>query len=236
LAERAHSALQRLKPEDEVAVMVYAASATLVDGFTRDRSQTAAAIARAARMRSGDAAFFNEAVYQASAQLEKSANPSSRRVILWLTDNLPNVASSENIRNSARGLKGAAPHTEEEAIREMHESGTVVMPMLLRDLMWRFVASVFIRENAERKIHPPGDANKYAELSGGFAIPMRGRRVEERLAEVIDTLRGRYTIGYRPAEEKPPGTFCRVAVALSAGAPLRGKEWRVLARAGYYRK
>lgn len=236
LAEGAHSALHHLKPEDEVAVMVYAASATLVDGFTRDRSQTAAAIARAARMNSGDAAFFNEAIYQAAAQLEKSASPSSRRVILWLTDNLPNVPSGENIRDNAKGLKGAAPHSEEDAIREMHESGTVVMPLLLKDLFWRFAAAIFVRENAERRDHPPGDANKYAELSGSFAVPMRGKGVEERLAEVIDSLRGRYAIGYRPAEDKPAGTFCRVQVALSAEAPLRAKEWHVLTRAGYYRR
>ncbi|HEV2448358.1 MAG TPA: VWA domain-containing protein, partial [Candidatus Sulfopaludibacter sp.] len=86
LAEGAQAALDHLKPEDEVAVMVYAASARLVDGFTRDHARTAAAVARAADMKSDDAAFFNEAVYQAATQLESSANPSSRRVILWLTD------------------------------------------------------------------------------------------------------------------------------------------------------
>jgi hypothetical protein len=65
---------------------------------------------------------------------------------------------------------------------------------------------------------------------------MRGKGVEERLAEVIDSLRGRYTIGYPPTEDKPTGTFCRVKVALAPGAPLLPQEWRVLSRAGYYRR
>ncbi len=50
LAVGAQSALDPLKPADAVAVMGYAASARLVDGFTRDRARTAVAIARAASM------------------------------------------------------------------------------------------------------------------------------------------------------------------------------------------
>jgi hypothetical protein len=91
-------------------------------------------------------------------------------------------------------------------------------------------------EAPARKRYPPGDAHKYAELTGGFAVGMRGKQVEERLAEVLDELRSRYTIGYYPAESKPPGTFCRLHVSLSPEAPLRPQEWTVLARAGYYRK
>ncbi len=237
LAVGAQSALDHLKPEDEVGVIVYAASATLVDGFTRDHARTAAAIDRAAAMKSDDAAFFNEAVYQAAVQLEKSASPSSRRVILWLTDNLPNVPASFNLRDHDAGLQGAPPHTEEEAIRRLHESGTVVMPLLLKDRLWAVFGELTVaRESPYRKQYPPGDAHKYAELTGGFAAAMRGKGVDQRLAEVIDSLRSRYTIGYRPAQDKPPGTFCRVNVALAPGAPLRPQEWRVLARTGYYRK
>jgi len=45
LAGGAQAALEHLKPEDEVAVMVYGATAQLVDGFTRDHARTAAAVA-----------------------------------------------------------------------------------------------------------------------------------------------------------------------------------------------
>lgn len=242
LAAGARAALGHLKPEDEVAVMVYAASAGMVDGFTRDHARTAAAIAKAAAMKSEDAAFFNEAVYQAAAELGRSANPSSRRVILWLTDNLPNFPTKENLRNHDKGLDGAMPHAEEEAMRALHESGTVVMPLLLKDYFYFWGARVFEHEEIDfahekgRRDYSAGDAHKYAELTGGFAMEMRGKKVEDRLAEAIDNLRGRYTIGYRPAEDKAAGTFCKVKVALGPEAPLRPREWRVLARAGYYRR
>lgn len=243
LAAGARSALDRLKPEDEVAVMVYAAGAQTVDGFTRDHARTAAGIAKAAAMKSEDAAFFNEAVYQAAAELQRSANPSSRRVILWLTDNLPNFPTKDNLRLHDKGLDGATPHAEEEAMRTLHESGTVVMPLLLKDYFYFWGARIFeheeidfAHENPGRRNYSPGDAHKYAELTGGFAMEMRGKKVEDRLAEAIDNLRGRYTIGYRPAEDKAAGTFCRVKVTLAPEAPLRPREWKVLARAGYYRR
>jgi VWFA-related protein len=244
LAVGAQTALSHMKPADEVSVMVYAASTHLVDGFTRDPARTAAAIARAAAMKSHDAAFFNEAVYQAAAQLETSANPSSRRIILWLTDNLPNFPTNRHLQNDDKGLGGTLPHTEEDAVRELHVSNTVIMPLLLKDrlLSWWYERipirdeAEFVREHPDRNDYSPGDAPTYAELTGGFAVGMRGKRVEERLAEIIDRLRARYTIGYRPIEDKPAGTFCPVKVVLAPSAPLRPQEWRLLVRAGYYRR
>lgn len=235
LASGAQTAPEHLKPEDEVAVMVYAASAEVVDGFTEDRARTAAAIKRAAGMKSGEAAFFNEAVYQAATQLEATANPSARRVILWFTDNIPNVPSGYMVNHFGKSLGGRPPHAEEEAIRKLHESGTVVMPLLLRDPFWIW-ADLLIASGERSRDYPPGDVHKYAEVSGGYAAGMRGKGVEERLAEAIDNLRERYTIGYRPTDDKPTGTFCRVKVQLAPNAPLHVQEWRVLAREGYYRK
>jgi VWFA-related protein len=243
LAAGARGALEHLNPDDEVAVMAYAAAARLIDGFTLDRDRTAAAIARAATMKSDDAAFFNEAMYQAAAQFENSGNPSGRRVVLWLTDNLPNLPTNYMLQERDKDLGGALPHTEEQAIHKLHDSRTVVMPLLLKDRLYlwgewttSYDRREYAREHPNNKDYPPGDAHKYAELTGGFAFGLRGKKVEERLAEVIDSIRTRYTIGYRPAETKPPGTFCRLKVALAPGAPLRPQEWRVLARAGYYRR
>jgi len=237
LAGGAQTALTHLKPEDEVAVVTYAASANVIEGLTADRQKTVAAIARAATMKSGEASFFNEAIYQAATLLQQSRNPSSRRVIVWLTDNLPNAPSEFNIKHFGSSLGCRAPHTEAEAIRLLHESGTVVTPMLLKDpLALPWAEMITAVEAPARKRYPAGDAHKYAELTGGLAVGMRGKNVEERLAEVLDDLRSRYTIGFHPAQAKPPGTFCRLRVALSPDAPLRPQEWTVLARAGYYRK
>ncbi|HEV2446425.1 MAG TPA: VWA domain-containing protein, partial [Candidatus Sulfopaludibacter sp.] len=199
LAQGAQSALRHLKASDEVAVMAYAAHGRVLDGFTTDRERTAAAIVRAAGEDQPGGAFFNEAVWEAAEMLRESGSPSGRRVVIWLTDTLPNVPISRTDRSDGVSHK---VHTESEAIRKLHESGTLVAPLLLRSpLAMAMAGPVLAFEAPFRHSHPPGDAHKYAELTGGEAIGLGGRRVEERLGDLIDDLRSRYTIGYRPADE-----------------------------------
>ena len=227
LAEGAKGALEHFKPADEVAVMVYAAHATLVDGFTADRARTAKAIEKAAAMSSDEPAFFNEGVYQAAMQLRQAGAPANRRVIIWLTDNLPNVPYE----------KKYPAHSEAEALRALHEEGVVVAPILLKSAFWAVLAPlVRASEASHEKAFPPGNALRYAELTGGQAVGLRGRHPDERLAQLIDELRARYTIGYRPSEPQPAGTFRRIHVELVPSGTLRPKEWSVRARAGYYRR
>jgi len=237
LSTTARTALEHLKPEDEVAVMICSASATLVDGFTTDRERTMEAIGRAAAAKSDEASFFNDDLYRAAEQSAKASNPSSRRVVIWFTDGLPNIPSERMQATFGKSVPKGELHTEAEAFRMLHESGTVVTPMILKSSI-SLAAYTFgmLLSGPPSKSNPPGDAHKYAELTGGQAFPMRGKNVDERLAVMIDSLRSRYTIGYRPAESKPAGSYCKLRVALAPGVPLRVKEWSVLAREGYYRK
>src|SRR5579863_1321347 len=64
LAAGAMEALKHLKPEDEVAVMVYAGSAQLLQDFTTNREQVVAAIEKARAMKSGDPARSEEGVFR----------------------------------------------------------------------------------------------------------------------------------------------------------------------------
>jgi len=228
LADGARMALNHFKPDDEIAVIVYSGGATLVDGFTRDREQTLAAIGKAAKMTSHQPAYFNEGVYQAAMQLRKAASPSNRSVIIWLTDNFPNVPFHK---------MDWPVHTEIEAFRALHEENVVVAPILMKSALYMMIEPMISATEAPwRKAYPPGDAKKYAELTGGQAVGMRGKQPEERLAQLIDELRARYTIGYRPSDPGPAGAFRKISVQLAPSSTLRAKEWKVLARQGYYRK
>jgi VWFA-related protein len=209
LSERAKGALAHFKPEDEVAVMVYSGGATLVDDFTKDRNRTLQSIGKAVGMRSDQPAHFNEGVYQAAMQLRKASSASNRRVIIWLTDNYPNVP----FRQMPFPL-----HTEIEAFRALHEDGVVVAPILMRSAMGSLMATFAgASEASKRKDFPPGDAKKYAERTGGEAVGMRGKQPEERLAQLIDGLRARYMVGYRPLGSPPTGIFRKLRVDLAPG-------------------
>src|SRR5260370_34316064 len=126
LASGALEALQHLKPEDETAVMVYSASARLVQDFTIDRALTVAAIEKASEMTSDEAAFFNEGVFQAARQSGSAKNPSSRRAIIWLTDNGPKLPSEWGQKHLGKGVPAGGLHTEMGAFQQLFETGTVV--------------------------------------------------------------------------------------------------------------
>lgn len=231
LASGARSALMHLKPQDEVAVMDYAGMAQTIEPFTTDRDKIAAAIGRASDDHLPGGALFNEAMWQAADCLARSAKPSDRRVIIWLTDNLPNVPAPW------MQAQDVTPHSEKEAIEELNRAGVAVMPLLCRSRALMPFMGVFMAAEAPlRPKYPPGDARRYAELTGGDALGLRGAKVQERLTAMIDELRARYTIGYVPSQPKPAGTFCKLHVEISPSGSLRPAEWKVLARKGYYRQ
>jgi len=227
LAQGAAEALRHFKPEDEIAVMVYQEKAKLLQDFTTDRELAVEAIRKAGRgaRDSSDNAYFNEGVFQAATQSRHSSNPSSRRVIIWLTDNVPNIPNDR-------------VHTEQEALREVFESGAVVCALLEFSAM-SHTFSMLYKHNpmflGARSHHPPGDVNHYAAQSGGIVIKSGREEIAGSLAHLIDEIRSRYSIGYKPSSEQPAGRFCRIDVRPTRSAEQRLGRMMVRTRSGYYR-
>jgi VWFA-related protein len=236
LAEGALEALHHLKPEDEVTVMVYAASAQVLQEATTDRALAVAAIEKASGMESGEAAFFNEGIFQAAEQLTKSDNPSSRRVIIWLTDDVPNIPSEDSVPLRYRtSLKGAMPHTQADAVRHLLQTSTVVCSLLKQSELSVSGESGLMSKPAERMLYPPGEVYKYASVTGGQVIEFKKKELQEKFALLIDDLRMRYTLGYHPSTQKPKGTYCAIKVKLTPEAKKAIGNVMVEARQGYYR-
>ena len=236
LAEGARKALDHLKPEDEVAVMVYSSAARVVQDFTTDRELAAAAIKKASGMESGEAAFFNEAIFQAAAHLARSAGANRRRVIIWLTDDVPNIPSDEVKWRYGRDLGKAPLHTEKQALEELFRTGAVVCTLLKRSEISDYEDT---RHDAEtiigRMMYPPGKVSKYAQASGGQVVESSTKKLPARLAELIDDIRLRYSLGYRPSTTRPQGKFCTIKVQLAPEARKVYRDAVVEARQGYYR-
>jgi len=236
LAEGALEALQHLKPEDEVAVMTYAASARLIQGFTTDRELIVAAIAHASRMKSDEAAFFNEGIFQAAVELSRSKIPGSRPVIIWLTDDVPNIPSEEIRERYGRSLREGELHTERDAMRQALQTDTVVCTLLKRsDISEREDSSRLSSHIVDRMLYPPGDVYKYAQATGGEVVESSGQKLKAKLAELIDDLRQRYTLSYHPSVARPVGRFCAIKIRLSPAALKSYGNMVVAAKKGYYR-
>jgi VWFA-related protein len=236
LAEGALEALQHLKPEDEVTVMVYAASAQVLQEATTDRALTVAAIEKASRMESGEAAFFNEGIFQAAEQLASGKNSSSRRVIIWLTDNVPNIPSEDSVPLRYRkSLNGAMPHTQTEAVQHLLRANTVVCSLVKQSDMSVSGESGLMSKPAERMLYPPGEVYKYAAVTGGQVIEFKKKELKEKLALLIDDLRMRYTLAYHPSGLKAKGKYCAIKVKLTPETKKAIGNVTVEARQGYYR-
>jgi VWFA-related protein len=236
LAEGAMEALQHLKPEDEVTVMVYAAATQVLQEATTDRTLAAAAIEKASRMESDEAAFFNEGIFRAAERLTESSNPSSRRVIIWLTDDVPNIPSEAAIPlRYRRSLKGAMPHSQKEALEKLLHTGTVVCSLVKQSDKSIDGEQRLIAHPAERMLHPPGEVYKYAVATGGQVIEYKKKELKDKLAALIDDLRMRYSLAYHPSEQKPKGKYCTIKVKLAPETKKSIGDVVVEARQGYYR-
>jgi VWFA-related protein len=225
LAAGALEALEHLKPEDEVAVMVYSAKTQVLQDFTTDRQLVVAAIQRASDMTSGEDAFFNEAVFEASEQLAKAKNPESRRTIIWLTDNVPNVPSNKQ-------------HSEKEAFHEVFESGAVISALVERSGASDFFIVTYTKNPVFapfRMKNPPGDVFKYAQATGGDVMKTGKGDVSTKLAQIIDEIRTRYTLGYYPSVKQAKSKFCEIRVRIKPETVKRKGPLVVRTKKGYYR-
>jgi VWFA-related protein len=234
LAEGALDALQHLKPEDEVTVMVYAAAAQVLQPATTDRALAVAAIEKASRMESDEAAFFNEGMFQAAEQLAKS-NASSRRVIIWLTDDVPNVPAENIPQRYRRSLGSAKPHSQQEAIRKLLQTGTAVCSLVKKSEMSDEGFSSLQAKPVEKMLYPPGEVYKYAAATGGQVIEYKKKELNDKLAALIDDLRMRYSLAYHPSVQRPRGKYCTIKVKLAPEARKALGNIIVEARQGYYR-
>jgi VWFA-related protein len=240
LAEAAREILGHLKPQDETAIMVFSSHTELLQDFTIDRSLAAAAVEKASGMSSKEGTFIHEDMYEAVEQATKSTVPGSRRVLVWLTDGTANLENSAARRTIGKQAP-AYLHTKVEATDRLLRSGTVVAALIDRSAKtdalivatnlspFAFIAGVRI-----------GDIKKYADATGGPVLNTSTKEVAARLALLIDQLRSRYTLGYKPVTSKPQGTFCKLQLELQPELyrnrpDLKRRDIRVRTRSGYYR-
>src|SRR5579871_1500074 len=240
LAEGALEVLGHLKPQDQVSIMVFSSHTEVLQDFTTDHALAAAAIGKASEMKSKEGTFIHEDMYEAVEQALKATPADSRRVMVWLTDgtaNFTNAATRKMVGKEApRRL-----HTKTEAMDSLMHSGVVVAALIDRSAMTDTI--VFAADlNPLTMMFGArlGDINRYADITGGPVLKTTKKEIAAKLGQLIDELRSRYTIGYKPSDQKPAGTFSKVRVTLSpevykARTDLRKPEVFVRSRSGYYR-
>jgi VWFA-related protein len=241
LGASARTVLDQLRPQDEAAVMVFYSTTKLLQPFTLDHALLAQAIEKASTTSASEATFLNEDVFQATDVVRQATVPDSRRVLLFLTDgtsNTPNPAMKKIFGKSAPERL----HTEPEAMNALLRSGAAASALIQRSALSDL-------DTATRILLPvgpmhlggdPGDIRKYAERSGGIILHSNNQDVAVRMAELIDEMRSRYTLGYHPSATQPDGKFCRITLEptphfYSTHPGLTPKMLILHSKSGYFR-
>ena len=210
------AALNRLRPQDEVALMAFHNSVNLVARFTRDKRRIFDALHRIPPHDEQASHCFNRAFDEAAAYMNYAANPDGRRVIIVLTGITTDFdcpgPSSEEVRRavleSGAVVCGIIPKTAEQRL----ESG------IMRTVTG--IGGVFKAKAS--------NLNKLAEETGGEVLSDKPEMLNHVFNDLIDHLRTRYVIGFVSTNTKRDGTFRKIK--LDVAQPSAKSEDRLVVR------
>src|SRR5262245_46007082 len=215
-------ALERLKEDDEVAVIAFSSDTQLVQDFTRDRKLIIEKIGHIEKTPViGQGTSLFEGLRDAAIHMNKAVNPGSRRVVVVVTDN---IAWEYHFS----GL------SEKEVADKIFESGSMVCGLVVEGAMTR-TEKIFNWNRPGADIYRRRmTVDPFATQTGGEVIRSDKTEVNARLALLIDHLRTRYSLGFSPKKEQADGSFRRITLALTTEAQKRLGDVVIRAKQGYY--
>ncbi len=215
-------ALERLKEKDEVAVIAFSSETQLVQDFTPDRKLIIEKIGHIEKTPViGQGTSLFEGLRYAAIHMNRASNPTSRRVIIAITDN---VAWEYHFS----GL------SEKEVSDKILESGSMVCGLVVEGAMTR-TERIFNWERPGADIYRRRmSVDPFANQTGGEIIKSNKTEVNARLALLIDHLRTRYSLGFSSKKEQADGGFRRIGLALTREAQKRLGDVVVRTKQGYY--
>ena len=204
------SALDQLKPEDEVALFSFAGDVQRVVDLTPDREQIADGIAR---IRTGGGTNIIDAVYESVSYLARLA-PERRHAVILFSDNQATVPPEAS---------------ESGIIRKAMESETVIYSIKTSG------QAPLLAMRLPSLLAGAGSVGKVTKETGGEIIDAKDvDALDSALGSVIARLRMRYSMAYRPPATSQIGAYHSIEVRLDDKHGEPGKDYMVHARRGYY--
>lgn len=202
------SALKALKKEDEVALFTFAQYVEKRVDLTRDKLAVSDQIEF---FEAEGGTNINDALYEAARYLREQA-PAARRVVVLVSDNVATVGgrSPDDVLNET--LEADA------AIYSLKVPGQNPGGARLARLGRGFV-----------------NVKKITEETGGeiFEVEKEGS-LYLAFAALIERLKTRYTLGFYPVGAAKDGKLRKLEVRLHPSFGVKGKEYSVVAKKGYY--
>lgn len=213
MASLAEQALSSLKPDDRVALVLFARRSAVQEEFTADRSLIARALREAPFNKElGAGTSLNTALLDTARWLREQPPFAGRRALIVLTDN--------------GGVHYQLP--DEQVLRALSEVNAVVNAIVSPNAKPPQPPKPGVELNPD---FTPADIFRIARDTGGEVL--RGERAGERFRELLEHIRLRYTLGYKPRPSAQT-VFRSLRVELTPQARRLYPNAEVRARAGYY--
>jgi VWFA-related protein len=207
IRDGAVEALRHLKAEDQVAVMAFATSSEMIQDFTADRNLVASQIELATGSdQLGRQTGFAAAMDNAAVRMLNSPQ-GNRSVIIVITDNFFFTSAFQ----------------EKLILSDLFRGGSVVYGLLVNT------------SNPSAGLNggfSPG-VDHYVARTGGEILSAGNHDVAAKLALLIDHLRFRYAVGFRPSDTKQDDKLRLVEIKITSDQ-RKDKDTMVLTRRGYY--
>jgi Ca-activated chloride channel homolog len=215
------AALNRLRPQDEVALMAFHNTVDLVAGFTRDRRRIFDALHRVPPHDEQASHCFNRAFDEAASYMNHAANPDGRRVIIVLTGITTDF--------DCPGPSG------DEARRAVLESGAVVCGIIPKTAGQRIESGIMRTVTGIGGVFKAkaSNLNRLAEETGGEVLSDKPEMLNHVFNDLIDHLRTRYVIGFVSSNTKRDGTFRKIKLDVAQPTAKSGDRLVVRTRKGY---
>lgn len=215
-------ALARLKPTDEVALMSYDDTVELVEGFTRDRERTSAALERVPAHDEEAEHCLNLAFHEAADYMVRAGNPSGRRVIIVVTA----VKSSFDCPGPS----------SKEARSAVFESGSVVCGLIPKSPGQRVengVMRMATRMGGLLRVRSIS-VDKLAEETGGEVMDDdRPETLDRAFNTLMEHLRTRYEMGFVSTNKAHDGTLRKLKLKAAEAVEKRDGKLVIKTRGGY---
>lgn len=212
LRDSALQALNYLHPQDRVSLFVFDKRVQRLTDLTSDHEEIARAFEQ---VDAGGGTDILDAVYEASRYL-KLAAPKERRAIVLISDNISfrpfNRRHEDEIVNTALEFETDIHSIQ---VREMFGFPGALLPVPGTKLERVSVSQITKNTGGEITHSGSGSAGKT-------------------LAEVLDRIRRRYTLGYYASPNSKPGQFHRLEVKLTDDRGKPFKDYVVSTRSGYF--
>jgi Ca-activated chloride channel homolog len=214
-------ALNRLRPQDEVALMAFADTTDLMVRFGRNKDAILNGLDHLPPHDEAANHCFNRAFSDAAEYMGRAGNPIGRRVIIVITG----ITSS---------LDCSGP-TSDETRAAILESGSVVCGIIPKTPGQRMESGLMRSVTGVAgmfKVHT-SNLNQFAEETGGEVLTDKPEFLNHTFNDLMDHLRTRYSIGFVSTNKLHDGKYRKLKVELASQPNAADGKLVVKTRRGY---